>query len=82
MDLEAQENKLTYEQCIENVGDNIIKELQKKKITQTKAAAEIGISPNTLSNYVHKVSGITVYNALLISDYFKIPLEDFLRKKL
>ena len=80
--MEAQENKLTYEQCIENVGDNIIKELQKKKITQTKAAAEIGISPNTLSNYVHKVSGITVYNALLISDYFKIPLEDFLRKKL
>ena len=82
MDLEAQGNKFTYEQCIENVGDNIVKELQKKKITQTKAAAEIGISPNTLSNYVHKVSGITVYNALLISDYFKIPLEDFLRKKL
>lgn len=80
--MEAQENKLTYEQCIENVGDNIVKELQKKKITQTKAAAEIGISPNTLSNYIHKVSGITVYNALLISDYFKIPLEDFLRKKL
>lgn len=82
MVLEAQENKLTYEQCIENVGDNIVKELRKKKITQTKAAAEIGISPNTLSNYIHKVSGITVYNALLISDYFKIPLEDFLRKKL
>ncbi len=82
MDLEAQENKFTYEQCIENVGDNIVKELRKKKITQTKAAAEIGISPNTLSNYIHKVSGITVYNALLISDYFKIPLEDFLRKKL
>lgn len=82
MDLEAQGNKFTYEQCIENVGDNIVKELRKKKITQTKAAAEIGISPNTLSNYIHKVSGITVYNALLISDYFKIPLEDFLRKKL
>jgi hypothetical protein len=82
MDLEAQENKFTYEQCIENVGDNIVKELQKKKITQAKVAAEIGISPNTLSNYIHKVSGITVYNALLISDYFKIPLEDFLRKKL
>lgn len=82
MVLEAQENKFTYEQCIENVGDNIVKELRKKKITQTKAAAEIGISPNTLSNYIHKVSGITVYNALLISDYFKIPLEDFLRKKL
>lgn len=80
--MEAQENKFTYEQCIENVGDNIVKELRKKKITQTKAAAEIGISPNTLSNYIHKVSGITVYNALLISDYFKIPLEDFLRKKL
>lgn len=82
MDFEAQENKFTYEQCIENVGDNIVKELQKKKITQAKVAAEIGISPNTLSNYIHKVSGITVYNALLISDYFKIPLEDFLRKKL
>lgn len=80
--MEAQENKFTYEQCIENVGDNIVKELQKKKITQAKVAAEIGISPNTLSNYIHKVSGITVYNALLISDYFKIPLEDFLRKKL
>lgn len=80
--MEAQENKFTYEQCIENVGDNIVKELRKKKITQTKVAAEIGISPNTLSNYIHKVSGITVYNALLISDYFKIPLEDFLRKKL
>lgn len=80
--MEAQGNKFTYEQCIENVGDNIVKELRKKKITQTKAAAEIGISPNTLSNYIHKVSGITVYNALLISDYFKIPLEDFLRKKL
>lgn len=80
--MEAQGNKFTYEQCIENVGDNIVKELRKKKITQTKPAAEIGISPNTLSNYIHKVSGITVYNALLISDYFKIPLEDFLRKKL
>lgn len=80
--MEAQENKFTYEQCIENVGDNIVKELQKKKITQAKVAAEIGISPNTLSNYIHKVSGIPVYNALLISDYFKIPLEDFLRKKL
>lgn len=80
--MEAQENKLTYEQCIENVGDNIVKELRKKKITQAKVAAEIGISPNTLANYIHKVSGITVYNALLISDYFKIPLEDFLRKKL
>lgn len=50
---------------------------QQKGISQQELADKLKLDRSTISRWENDEMDITVGNAILISDYFNIPLEDF-----
>lgn len=55
---------------------------QEKGISQQELADKLKLDRSTISRWENDEMDITVGNAILIADYFNIPLEDFTSKDL
>lgn len=55
---------------------------QQKGISQQELADKLKLDRSTISRWENDEMDITVGNAILISDYFNIPLEEFTSKDL
>ena len=53
---------------------------QKKGISQQELADKLKIDRSTISRWENDEMDITVGNALLLADYFNVPIEDFTAK--
>ena len=54
---------------------------QQKGISQQELADKLNLDRSTISRWENDEMDITVGNAIQISDYFNIPLEDFSKHK-
>ena len=73
---------IAYEDYLENISYNIRKLCAEKKVTQKGLAKQTGINKNTIYSYSNQAINISLYNALLIAEFFDVPVETLCRKKL
>lgn len=73
---------IAYEDYLENISYNIRKLCKQKKVTQKELAKQTGINKNTIYSYSNQAINISLYNALLIAEFFDVTVETLCRKKL
>ena len=73
---------IAYEDYLENISYNIRKLCKQKKVTQKELAKQTRINKNTIYNYTNQAINISLYNAMLIAEFFDVSVEALCRKKL
>ena len=61
------------------IGENILRILKEKNMSQNRLAKAIGVQPNTISNYMVGKCHPSVFTLYRISIVLETPMEEFMK---